>query len=221
MKQVLIVEDHPLVAEATRELLNRTDTGLDVTLAIDANEARQMAQDPSRDWYRVFLDLDVPGAIGLSLAREIYALGMHKRCCIITALDRQELIAEAHDLGFQGYIVKATPYEDFMAALQEALEGGYVFPRLTSESSDRIRLTRRQAQIIDLVSQGKHSREIGLVLHLSEGTVNNQIMAVMRALKVASRSHAVARAIELGLIGLGEPDKLGGGPAAHSTSRAA
>jgi DNA-binding NarL/FixJ family response regulator len=217
MRHVLIVEDHPLVAEATRELLNRTAVDLDITLAIDATQARQQAQDPSKDWYRIFLDLDVPGAVGLSLAREFHALGMQGRCCIITALERPEVIAEAYSLGFQGYIVKATPYEEFIAALRDALEGSYVFPRVTSEIPNRIRLTRRQAQILQLVSLGKNSRDIGLDLHLSEGTINNQITATMKALKVSSRSHAVAKAIELGLINMGESNTLTGPPAAGDT----
>jgi len=203
MKPVLIVEDHPLVAEAMRDVLARSFADLEPCLVHDAASALEEASDPRRSWHRIFLDLDVPGAFGLSLARQLYALGLHARCCVVSGLDRELLIEEVRRLGFLGYIVKASPSAEFSKALGNVLNGVSVFPAMARPANlPSIRLTRRQAQLLDCVRRGMSSKETARALFLSEGTVNNGITAAMRALEVTSRSHAVAKSLELGLLSL-------------------
>lgn len=102
-------------------------------------------------------------------------------------------------LGFLGYIVKATPIADFKRCVAEVLGGARTFPRVVLDTRSPIRLTRRQEQVLDCVRRGLTSKEIARVV-LSEGTVNNCINAAWKALHVTSRSHAVAKALELGLL---------------------
>lgn len=207
MKPVLIVEDHPLVGEAMRDVLARSGGDLEPHLCPDAPAARKEVSDPQRNWFRIFLDLDVPGARGLSLAREIRDLGLQTRCCIVSGSDKQHLIEEAQRLGFLGYIVKAIPSAEFARALGHVLNGESVFPPTTAAANQRsIRLTRRQEQLLDCVQRGMSSKDIARALFLSEGTVNNGITAAMKALNVTSRSHALAKAFELGLLGLNATD---------------
>jgi two-component system response regulator DesR len=203
MKSVLIVEDHPLVARAMQDVLDRSEHGLKSHVCTDADETLVQLAQPQANWFRIFLDLDVPGAIGLSLARHIHGLGLHSRCCIVTALSRNDLASEVQSLGFLGYIVKAIPYVEFEKALHRILIGEPSFSGSVAESHHApTRLTRRQEQLLDGVRRGLCSRDIAAGLFLSEGTVNNCINAAMRALNVTSRSHAVAKALELGLLRL-------------------
>ena len=202
-RPVLIVEDHPLVGEAMRDVLARSAGDLEPHLCLDAPAALKEVSDPNRNWFRIFLDLDVPGAHGLSLAREIRGLGLHARCCIVSGSDKQHLIEEARRLGFLGYIVKAIPSAEFASALGRVLVGEVVFPSTTAAANQPlIRLTRRQEQLLDCVQRGMSSKDIARALFLSEGTVNNGITAAMKALSVTSRSHALAKAFELGLLGV-------------------
>jgi DNA-binding NarL/FixJ family response regulator len=197
-KSVLVVEDHPLVAEAMRIALGRPSLSLRLTVASTADEAIA-ALTGQTQWFRVFLDLDIPGARGLSLAREVSRLGIQSTCCIVTASDKAELIQETQAHGFLGYIVKACPYDQFEQALTDILAGKVSFPSKTS-FAPAIRLTRRQVQLLQLVGEGHSSKEIARLLFLSEGTVSNGITAAMRALGAGTRAHAVAMASELGLL---------------------
>ena len=200
-RSVLIVEDHPLVGEAMRDVLARSADDLDPHLCPDAATAIAHLLDSQKTWFRIFLDLDVPGANGLSLAKQICELKLQSRCCIVSGLDRPHLIDEVRRLGFLGYIVKAIPLTDFARALGDVLAGRAAFPPATVMSNEPvIRLTRRQEQLLDLVRRGLSSKEIARALFLSEGTVNNGITAAMKALHVTSRSHALAKAFELGLL---------------------
>lgn len=201
MKTVLIVEDHPLVAEAMRAMLVRSAADFEPSICPDAQSAREAIAHPQQDWFRIFLDLDVPGAHGLSFAREIHRLGLQARCCVVTALDRQDLINEVQGMGFLGYLVKARRYDEFEEAVRQVLAGKSAFPGVDQPAKEpTIRLTRKQVQLLDFAQRGLSSKEIASTLFQSEGTINNGIIAAMRALGVTSRTHAVAKAIELGLL---------------------
>jgi DNA-binding NarL/FixJ family response regulator len=200
VKHVLIVEDHPLVAEATADLLMARHRELAVHVAGDAAGAIE-SLDSGMDWHRVLLDLDVPGAFGLSLVREVACRGWAARCCVISATQRPEFIREARSLGLLGYIAKAMPVDEFARRLDRVLEGGFSYQE--AESSRRLpasALTRRQIELLSLASEGLSSKHISRVVGITEGSINNHFNAMMRALDVSNRTHAVARGIELGLI---------------------
>jgi two-component system response regulator DesR len=199
-RRVLIVEDHPLVANATSELLAKKDTGLDIVVCHSADEALRAAR--ASGWFRLFLDLDVPGAHGLSLVREFVALGHGPSSCVITALDSPSLATEVRALGLLGYIVKAIPIAQFSSALDGVLRGEPTFPETALRSAAPIRLTKRQQELLALLQAGLSSKQIGARLGISEGTVNNHIAGLLRVLRVSNRTHAVARATELGLLGV-------------------
>lgn len=203
MRDVLIVEDHPIVARAMTEYVQGWSGDFRSEVCGTADEVRLRLATRGSDWYRIFLDLAIPGAYGLSMAREVQNVGLHRLTCIVSASGEPRLIAEARSAGFLGYVVKASPHESLARAIADVLEGRPSFPASDGVCpSPAVRLTRRQAQFLDGVRRGRSSKEIAARQHVSEGTVNNVIMAAMRALDVASRSHAVARALELGLLDL-------------------
>ncbi|MGZ3241074.1 MAG: response regulator [Burkholderiaceae bacterium] len=201
-KLILLVEDHPVVAQATNVLLMRMDASLKVTVCGSATSA--LAElTKTRNWHRIFLDIDVPGAHGLSLARQVAKMGVANKCTIITASDNAQWRAEAIAMGMLGYIVKATCVEDFTNALVAVLKGDATF--LETSSSDKpqaIRLTRRQQDVLRLICRGLSTPEIAIQLGLTNGTVDDHVKALLMALDVKNRAQAVAKAIELGQIDL-------------------
>jgi DNA-binding NarL/FixJ family response regulator len=199
-KAVLIVEDHPLVAQAMVGELSRANSALVLHVCGDADSAMAQMTQEGRSWFRIFLDLDVPGAYGLSLARQIHGIDLHARCCVLTALNKSELIAEVYRLGFLGYIVKASPYGDFERALAAVMAGERTFPLQRSGDHTSIRISRRQEQLLDGVRRGMSSKDLARELCLTEGTVSNCITSAMKALNVSTRTHAVTKALELGLL---------------------
>ena len=217
LHSVLLVEDHPLVAHAMVGELTRSNNRLELLVAPDAATAMRQLMDPTREWYRIFLDLDVPGAHGLSLAREIQRNNFENRCCVVSALSRADLIAEVKLLGFLGYIVKASPFAEFKRDIARVMLGERTFSSMEIDARTAIRLSRRQEQLLDCVRRGLSSKEIARVVCLSEGTVNNCINAALKALGVTSRTHAVAKALELGLLAFDTHD--GESPATVNLTR--
>jgi DNA-binding NarL/FixJ family response regulator len=201
MPRVLIVEDHPLVSDATRDLLLGDGGVREVEIAATAVEALALVSRVELSWDLILLDLDVPGAIGLSLARELAQRGLAGRTCIVTALSRLGYVEEAKRLGFLGFIAKASPLKTFSDELRRVLQGIQTFPdgeRLTQRATPR--LTRQQQRVLDLLSQGLSSKQMARVLDISEGTVNNHVNAMLRALGASSRLQAFSKAVQLGLI---------------------
>ena len=201
MPRVLIVEDHPLVSDATRDLLLGDGSVREVEIAATAAEALALVSRDELPWDLILLDLDVPGAVGLSLARELAQRGLAGRTCIVTALSRLGYVEEAKRLGFLGFIAKASPLKTFSDELRRVLQGIQTFPdgeRLTQRATPR--LTRQQQRVLELLSQGLSSKQMARALDISEGTVNNHVNAMLRALGASSRLQAFSRAVQLGLI---------------------
>ena len=113
MRPVLIVEDHPLVAEATGRRLAHYGEDLSIVVCSSAAQTLAALDSEHTDWFRIFLDLDVPGAYGLSLAREIRNRRLAAKCCVVSAFDRRDYIEELQAWGILGYIVKAVSISQF------------------------------------------------------------------------------------------------------------
>lgn len=207
MKSILIVEDHPFVAEATKELIARTHPEVGVVVANSAAEANQVLDRGGEDWQLILLDLDVPGAIGLSLAMDIRRRDLQSITCILTGTYNRDFIAQALANGFLGYVLKAIAVGSLEQALSKVLAGERVFPKddpATASSGSVPALTRRQLEVLRLVGEGKTSKVIAKQLSLSPGTVNEHVEAAMAELNVNSRAHAVQKALQMGLIRVGD-----------------
>jgi two-component system response regulator DesR len=201
MREVLVVEDHPLVAEATAQLLERRFDDIRVVTVSSATDALRLLEEGPGRWFRVFLDLAVPGAFGLSLAKQVVTRDMASICCVLSAYDRDDYVQQLRAWGFLGYVAKSTPVETLSARLGDVLRGIGTFPpTLSAPRKSGVRLTTRQTEILEGIQQGLSSKQVAARMHLAAGTVNNQVAAVMQLLEAESRSHAVAKAISLGLL---------------------
>ena len=198
MRRMLIVEDHPLVAEYTCAQLRDWAMDIDVCHVCTASQAIQVLKD-DENIFRIWLDLDVPGACGLSLVRDVHALGFAARAAVITANLNLQWQTEVANLGFLGYVPKATTVGQFKYAINEILHGRSYFEE-TSHNVRPIRLTRRQIEILNLLPSGFGTKEMARRLNLTPGTVNNHITAILFALRAKSRTHAMAIGIEYGYI---------------------
>lgn len=196
---ILLVEHHPLVADATSALLRQHDPQRRIEIRTSARQAVQAARSAAY-WFRVFLNVDVPGSQGPSLIREFADLGYASRSCVIAAIEKPGLAAEARAIGLLGYVaVGDSPTAVFAAALHRVLRGQLTFP---ASAATALRLTRRQEQLVGYLKEGLSSRQIAKNLGVAEGTVDNHVAGLLRAMGVTNRAQAVARAAELGFINL-------------------
>src|SRR5262245_38969428 len=111
MRHVLVVEDHPLVAEATSRLLTHGFQDVQIVTCATATSAPENLSDGCPTWYRIFLDLAVPGAFGLSLAKQVQSIGVASICCVISAFDRADYVQQLQAWGFLGYVPKSIPVD--------------------------------------------------------------------------------------------------------------
>lgn len=197
MKNVLIVEDHPFVAEATKALL-ATMAVDEATVCRNADEVCA-ALERETGWFRILLDIGVPGAQGLSLVRRVHRAGMAGRAAVITASDSAQWQIEVDALGFLGYVLKTASVDEFSFALQEIFAGRRCFGKRKTDAQPT-HLTRRQTEILRLLHGGLTTKNIARELNLSPGTVDNHVAAILCALRANDRTHAVARGISLGYI---------------------
>jgi DNA-binding NarL/FixJ family response regulator len=202
-KQILIIENHPIVAEATKLCLSRIDPTL-VTTVCGSAEAALVAFHAKGSWFRIFLDPQVQGSYGLSLLRQFARLGVAEKCVVMAGTDNLQWKAEAAAMGILGYLNKASPLEDFTTSIEAVIQGRRVFSTdtLSHEEAVPVRLTRRQQDVLYLLHRGYSSKRIAGQLSLSTGTVDNHVTAILRAFNVTNRTHAIARAIALGFVSL-------------------
>jgi len=125
---VLFIEDQPVVSEATSDKISRSPRVASIHVCDTADKALHALRSEPDRWGLIVLDLDVPGAIGLSLAMEIKRLGKAAITCILTGAHSADYIALAAAGGFQGYILKAMEIEALERALDSAIAGEKIFP---------------------------------------------------------------------------------------------
>ena len=194
--KMLIVEDHPFVAISTKALFLSMGV-TEVQVCKDAHEAMGMLA--KEDWFRIWLDVNVPGARGLSLIRHVAELGLAPRSAVITATDNHHWRADVQSLGFLGYILKTASIDEFNHAISNIINGNSY--HLAPHSKNRPNyMTARQIEILKLVSEGLCTKRIAKVLNISAGTVDNHISNILSALNVEDRTQAVLVGIKLGYV---------------------
>ena len=213
--KILVVDDHPLILQALRQVLRDLDPGIEVLEARDGEEAfAQLREHPGLSL--ILLDLALPNTHGLDLLRELRASAPEAPVVVLSATeDRDTVLRTIHD-GAMGFIPKTSKTEVLIAALRLVFSGGVYLPPSVFTSSAHavseprppapptrsprdVGLTERQAQVLALLVQGKSNKLICRALDLAEGTVKIHVTAILHALNVANRTEAVVAVSRLGL----------------------
>jgi DNA-binding NarL/FixJ family response regulator len=197
----LIVDDHPVVRQGIRALLEKELSGVIVT---DAPTA-QAAVDGNSDAMPDVIVVDPRGAGGE--VEEIVGLlrrRLRGAIVVFTSNGGARLLAEALKAGVKGYVRKDSPPEDLVRAIRAAQEGNfYVDPALSStivlEEGDRT-LTVRQREILQMLANGMQTEAVARKLGLSTETVRTHTKRILAKLHADTRTQAVAIAIRNGLI---------------------
>jgi DNA-binding NarL/FixJ family response regulator len=208
MIRLVLSDDHPVVRAGMRALLE-AETDLSVVAeASSAEEAVSLATTPGVDL--VLMDLQFPGRLqGVDATRRIRSTPGAPRVLVLTNYDTDADILGAIEAGASGYLLKDAPPGELVAAIRAAAAGESalapaVASRLdASQRSADQRLTVREAEVLALVAAGSTNREIGQALFLSEATVKSHLVHIFTKLGVGSRTAAVAKARELGVIRAG------------------
>jgi DNA-binding NarL/FixJ family response regulator len=213
--KVLVVDDHPLIREALRQVLKALDGDIELVEAAGAAEA--LAAAGRNDAFDlILLDLALPDADGFDVLRELRERYPAFPVVVLSASEQAQTVIRALDAGAMGFIPKTSSNELLLGALRLVLSGAVYLPAevlrhapmpalaskpaAAAEVSYRdLGLTQRQAQVLALLVQGKPNKIICRELSLAEGTVKIHVTAILKALGVTNRTQAVIAVGRLGL----------------------
>lgn len=210
--EILIADDHALIREALRHLLQELESDTTVIEATDGESARcAVAAHPNLDL--ALLDLKLPGVNGLELLTELRRGYPDLPIVVLSAVEDAATMRYVLDRGAMGFIPKSSSNRIMLGALQLILSGGrYLPPQLFSaspvapRSALDLKLTERQRDVLRLMIKGQSNKEICRELGLAEPTVKIHVTAILRALQVTSRAQAIV-AINRFDVALDGPDK--------------
>jgi len=205
--RVMLADDHQLVRQGIRALLERE--GLDVVAeATNGREAVNLAAAMNPDV--AVLDLIMPLLNGLEAAREILAHRPLARVVLLTMHTEEPQIVAALRAGVRGYVVKSQAAEDLVQAIREVGRGNaYLSPGVSrvlvdgfvSQSTPAADpLAPRERQVLQLVAEGKTSKEIAAMLDLTVRTAESYRTRIMEKLGIHETAGLVRYAIRRGLI---------------------
>jgi DNA-binding NarL/FixJ family response regulator len=202
--RVLVADDHPVVREGLRAMLE-AEPDLDVVGEAGSGEdAVRLAAELTPDV--VLMDLRMPGVDGVAATGRITAAG-YARVLVVTTYDTDADILRAVEAGATGYLLKDTPRRDLADAVRAAARGETVLaPPVAAKLVTRVRtagadpLTRREVEVLGQVARGLSNPEIGRVLLISEATVKTHLLRAFEKLGVGDRTAAVTTAISRGIL---------------------
>lgn len=205
MIRLLLADDHAIVRAGLRALLDVAD---DVTVVGEAATAEAaVAFCATTPVDLVLMDLSFgSGRSGVEATARLRELATPPNVLVVTNYDTDADILGAVEAGACGYILKDTPPAELLTAVRAAAAGDSVLsPAVASKLMTRVRradttLSRREIEVLRLVSDGRSNREIARQLFLSETTVKSHLVHIYGKLGVRSRTSAVARARERGML---------------------
>ena len=204
---VLLVDDHQIVRQGLRLLLERE--GFDVVgEAADGHEAVNMASRLRPDV--AVLDFVMPLLNGLDAALQIQRESPQTRNILLTMYTEDHYVLEALRNGLRGYVIKTQAAGDLVQAIREVLRNAlYVSPGISRALVDAYLtksdlpldpLTLREREVLQLVAEGKSTKEIAAVLGLSVKTAETHRGRIMRKLDIRETAGLVRYAIRRGLV---------------------
>jgi two-component system, NarL family, nitrate/nitrite response regulator NarL len=208
----LIVDDHVVLRNGLRALLQQAEANLLVLEAGDGAEGLRLAQLHG-DLDAVFMDLEMPGISGMSAIEEFGKQHPELPVIVLSSSEDPQDVRRALAAGALGYVPKSASSDTLLAAVQFVLQGNVYVPPLmlkgsppptnhveTANASEvAVRLTDRQLDVLRELERGSSNKEIALALNLSEKTVKVHITSIFRAFNVANRTQAAIAARKAGL----------------------
>lgn len=213
--RVLLADDHVLVRQGTRELLEREEDIEVVAEADDGEEAVRLATSQCPDI--AIMDIAMPKLNGIEATRQIKALHPATAVLVLTAYDDDEYIFALLEAGAAGYLLKDVHSDELIKAIRAVHAGESVLhPAIARKVINRFaqpadkrteeraldQLTERELEVVRLAAKGMTNREIARELVLSVRTVQAHLSHIFNKIGVSSRTEVVLHALRKGWLTL-------------------
>jgi two-component system response regulator DegU len=208
--KVMIVDDHHLVREGLKAVL---DNGNDISVvgeAGNAEEALKMVEKFVPDV--VLMDISMPGMGGIKATRSIRDRYPEVKVVILTMLDQEGYVYEAVKAGATGYMLKSTSSDELVRAIKTVYDGKALlhpdataqllkeFANLAENRGQDYGISNREMEVLQLLSEGKTNKEIAKSLYISEQTVKTHLAHIFDKLGTSDRTETVAKCLRNGLV---------------------
>ncbi|AFV10780.1 transcriptional regulatory protein DegU [Thermacetogenium phaeum DSM 12270] len=211
--KVLIADDHPLIREGLRHVLE-LDPQIEIVGEVgDGQGAINLARSMRPDV--ILMDLKMPGTSGVEACRVISTEMPEIRIIILTVSEDDEML-EVIKTGACGYLLKDVEPAELIKAIRSVMEGVPAFhpvvtgrllseyQRLSAAPADEedgiAALTAREKEVLALIARGESNRNIARRLFISEKTVKNHVTSIFRKLRVEDRTQAAIYAIKRNMV---------------------
>jgi two-component system response regulator DesR len=196
MIRIVLAEDQRLLLGALGSLLDLEEDMEVVGKASNGEEALALVNRLQPDI--CIMDIEMPIKSGLDVAEE-----MKEQSCkviILTTFARTGYFERARKAGVSGYLLKDSPSEELANSIRIIMDGRRIYaPELVDMAYEEENpLTDRENQVLDLIADGKNTKEIAKELYLTTGTVRNYISVIFDKLDVSNRVEAIVRFKEKG-----------------------
>lgn len=210
--RILIADDHEIVRRGIRSLIENHPGWEVCGEAVDGRDAVEKAREMRPDM--VLVDVSMPNLNGLDAARQILEIVPQTRVLILTMHESEQIVREVLEVGARGFLLKSDAARDLVSAIQalqrrttfftssvaEMVLNGFLDRRGDATKISKDRLTPREREVVQLLAEGKSSKEVAGVLNLSVKTAETHRTNVMRKLDLHSVADLVRYAVRNNLV---------------------
>lgn len=209
MINVLIADDHSLLRQGLKQILELENDIVVIAQASNGNEAVQYAEEFRPDV--ILMDINMPGQNGLQAIAEIKKKKLSSKIIVLTIHEDREYLFKALRMGAEGYVLKDAEPAVLIEAIRNVNAGqSYMQPNMTMElvkEFNRVtmhekerhvdnNLTCREIEVLELIADGMINKEIAGKLYISEKTVKNHVSNIFKKLNVSDRTQAAIYAFK-------------------------
>lgn len=206
--RIVLADDHPLIREGFKSLLNKNEK---FEIVGEAENGRELIEIAGRIKPDIILtDVKMPVMNGLDAIEELAKNFPAMKFIVLTMHEEREYIVNALKIGASGYLLKTIEGPELEKAITTIFQGGKYFSPIvtnilaetvkrpeTNETSD---ITPREKEVLDLVAQGKSTKQIADQLGISIRTVESHRINMLKKMKVSNTAELIKKALELRLI---------------------
>jgi DNA-binding NarL/FixJ family response regulator len=206
--KIIIVDDHPVTRDGLRSALSVSDEVQIVAEASSGEEAIDVVEQHKPDV--VFMDVRMPGMGGIEATKIIREESPDTKVILFTVDESRAVISDAIQAGVSGYLLKDVSAQELVNAARLAIEGkAVIHPSLTRAFIEEVQLvdrrpeaplSKREAEILQMVAYGSTTKEVAHDLGISPHTVKTHLERIFEKLGANDRAQAVAIAIRKGIV---------------------
>ena len=220
--KIALIDDHKLFREGVKRILSFEPAFDVVAEADDGRDAKEIVEKYRPDI--VLMDINMPEINGIEATKQLLEDNPDLKVIILSIHDDENYVTHALQSGAQGYLLKEMDTDSLMEAIKVVYDGGsYLHPKVTHNLVQEYRrlvknsqtensvaeieyrkplhlLTKRECQVLQLLSEGQSNRKIAETLVISEKTVKNHVSNILQKMNVNDRTQAVVTAIRNGWV---------------------